>query len=42
MSGSEVVPVAPVITGIIFVFTFHKHCISSVGFYSLKPFRLLY
>jgi hypothetical protein len=32
----------PVITGIIFVFTFHKRCISSVGFHSLKPFRLLY
>jgi len=42
VSEFEMVPVAPVITGIIFVVTFHKRCISSARFYSLKPFRLLY
>jgi hypothetical protein len=42
MSDFEIVPVAPVITGIIPVFTFHKHYISSARFYSLKPLRLLY
>jgi hypothetical protein len=42
MSDFVMVPVAPVITGIILVFTFHKRYISSVRFYSLKPFRLLY
>ena len=26
----EIVPVAPIITGIAFVFTFHMHCISIV------------
>ena len=28
----EIVPVAPIITGITFVFTFHMHCISIVRF----------
>jgi hypothetical protein len=27
---TEIVPIAPIITGITFVFTFHKHCISIV------------
>jgi hypothetical protein len=26
----EIVPVAPIITGITFVFTFHMHCISII------------
>jgi len=39
VSDFEMVPVAP---GIIFVVTFHKRCIYSVRFYSLKHFRLLY
>ena len=29
----EIVPVAPIITGITFVFTFHMHCISIVRYY---------
>jgi hypothetical protein len=30
---SEIVPVAPIITGIAFVFTFHTRCISIVRYY---------
>ena len=30
LNDFEIVPVAPIITGIIFVFTFHMHCISIV------------
>jgi hypothetical protein len=38
----EVVPVAPIITGITFVFTFHMHCISIVKFYILEFFQFLF
>jgi hypothetical protein len=30
LSDSEMVPVAPVITGITFIFTFHMRCISKM------------
>jgi len=30
LNDSEIVPVAPIITGITFVFTFHMRCISVV------------
>jgi hypothetical protein len=30
LNDFEMVPVAPIITGVIFVFTFHMHCISIV------------
>ena len=31
LNDFEIVPVAPIITGITFVFTFHMRCISNVG-----------
>ena len=33
LNDFEIVPVAPIITGILFVFTFQVHCISIVGLY---------
>jgi hypothetical protein len=38
----EIVPVALIITGITFVFTFHMRCISIVRFYILEYSRLLF
>jgi len=38
----EIIPVAPIITGIIFVLTFHMRCISIVSLYILESCRLLY
>ena len=38
----EIVPVASIITGIIFVFTFHMRCISIVRFYIVESSRLLF
>jgi hypothetical protein len=35
------VPVAPIITGITFVFKFHMRCICTVGSLRFKIFRLL-
>jgi len=42
LNDSEMVPVAPIITGITFVFTFHVRCISTVRFYILESSRLLF
>ena len=38
LSDSEVVPVAPVITGITFAFTFHKHWISIMNYFYFNVF----
>jgi hypothetical protein len=38
LSYFEMVPVAPIITGITFVFTFHMHCISIVRSLYFKTF----
>jgi len=42
LSDFEIVPVAPIITGITFVFTFHIRCITVVSLYILESCRLLY
>ena len=42
LNDCEIVPVAPIITGITFVFTFHMLCISVVRFYILESSRLLF
>jgi hypothetical protein len=42
LNDFEMVPVAPVITGITLVFTFHMLCISIVRFHILKSSRLLF
>jgi len=36
LTDFEIVPVAPVITGITFYFTFHMRCISIIGLYILE------
>ena len=41
LNDFEVVPVAPIITGITFGFTFHMHCISIVRSLYLKCSQLL-
>ena len=38
LNDFEIVPVAPTITGIISVFTFHMHCISIVWFVYFRTF----
>ena len=38
LNDFEIVPVAPIITGITFVFTFHMHCISIVRFLYFRIF----
>jgi hypothetical protein len=38
LNDFEMVPVAPIITGITFVFTFHMHCISIVRSLYFKIF----
>ena len=42
LNDFEIVPVAPIITGITFVFTFHMRCISIVCLYILESSRLLF
>jgi len=42
LNDFEIVPVAPIITSITFVFTFHMSCISIVRFYILESFRHLF
>jgi len=42
LNDFEMVPVAPIITGITFVFTFHMRCISIVRPYILEFSRLLF
>ena len=42
LNDFERVPVAPIITGITFVFTFHMRCISIVILYILESSRLLF
>jgi hypothetical protein len=42
LNDLEMVPVAPIITGITLVFTFHMRCISTIRFYILKFSRLLF
>ena len=41
LNDFEIVPVAPIITGITFVCTFHMRSISTVRFYILESSRLL-
>jgi hypothetical protein len=38
LNDFEMVPVAPIITGITFVFTFHMRCISIVRSFYFKKF----
>ena len=38
LNGSEIVPVAPIITGITYVFTFHMCCISIVRYLYFRIF----
>ena len=42
LNDSEIVPVAPIITGIAFVFTFHMRCISVVRSLYFRNFWLLF
>jgi hypothetical protein len=42
LNDFEVVPVAPIITGITLAFTFHTRCISIVWIYILNSSRLLF
>ena len=42
LNDFEIFPVAPIITGITFVFTFHMRCISIVSLYILESSRLLF
>jgi len=42
LNDFDVVPVAPVVTGVTFVFTFYMHCISFVWFLYLKIFSDYY
>jgi len=41
LNDFETVPVAPIITGITFVFTFHMRCISTVRSLYFRPLLLL-
>jgi hypothetical protein len=42
LNDFEIVPIAPTITGIIFVFTFHMHCISVVRSLYFRNFLALF
>jgi hypothetical protein len=42
MNDFEIVPVAPIITGITLAFTFHMRCISIVWSLCFKSSRLLF
>ena len=42
LNDFEIVPVAPIITGMTFVVTFHMRCISIVRFYILESTRRLF
>jgi hypothetical protein len=42
LNDFEIVPVAPIITGITLVFTFHRHCISVVRSLCFKIFSVTF